>query len=216
VVDNRPKNDENNGLVAAMLWAQYRRLTIHGQFMIDDFDSRGESEESLTFALVGSAVYAAPSFDLGAQFDVVSARAYNTPQPEGKYIYLLRGLATQFSDYVHVSLFADFYLDALAPGLRLTPRLHFLAQGERDIRQPFPAKGEALDNLLDGTAARTIRPSVQVSFQPTPWWWIRLDGGLNTTSDVDHIAGQDETRFVGLLEVGLRLVLNRAFRLTFL
>lgn len=216
VVDNIPKNDENNGFVTGLIWAQVRRLTFHGQLMIDDVDSRGESGlESLTYAFSGSAVYAAPSFDVGATLEVVTARAYNAPQPEGTYVYLLRGLATQFSDYVHASAFVDLYLDALAPGLRVTPRLHLLAQGERDLRQPFPGNDETIDNLLNGTVARTVRPAVQVYYQRNPWWWISLDAGVNVTSNVDHVEDQRETRFVGLLEVGLRLTLDRAVRLSF-
>ncbi len=216
VVDNIPKNDENNGFVAGLVWAQLRRLTLHGQFMVDDIDSRSESgAESLTYVFSGSAVYAASSFDVGATLEVVTARAYNAPQPEGTYVYLLRGLATQFSDYVHVSAFADIYLDGLVPGLRVTPRLHLLAQGERDIRQPFPANDEVIDNLLNGTVAWTVRPAVQVYFQRDPWWWIGLDAGFNVMSNVDHVKDRSETRFVGLLEIGLRLRLDRAVGLSF-
>ena len=216
VVDNIPKNDENNILAAWLLWAKVRRFTLYGQLMIDDIDSRGESgNESVTFALAGSLVYAAPSFDVGATLEVVTARAYNAPQPEGTYVYLLRGLATQFSDYVHASAFADVYLDGLVPGLRVTPRLHLLAQGERDIRQPFPANDEAIDNLLNGTVARTVRPAVQIYFQRDPWWWIGLDAGFNVMSNVDHVEHRSETRFVGLLEIGLRLRLDRAVGLSF-
>ena len=37
VVDNRPKNEENNGFVTGLLWAQFKRLTVHAQMMVDDF-----------------------------------------------------------------------------------------------------------------------------------------------------------------------------------
>ena len=216
VVDNRPKNEENNGFVAGLMWAQFNRLTIHAQLMADDFNARGESgNETLTFAFVGSMVYALPRMDLGGRLEAVSSRAYNAPQPEGKYVYLLRGLATHFSDYVYASAFADIYLDDLVLGLRLTPRLDLLAQGERDFRQPFPANDEPLDNLLDGTVTRTARPAVQVVYQPSPWWWVRFDGGVNITTNLNNIEGMDETRFVGLLEVGLRLRVDQAFRLSF-
>ena len=216
VVDNIPKNDENNGFVAGLIWAQFKRLTLHGQFMVDDVDSRGESGlESLTYVFSGSAVYAASSFDLGATLEVVTALAYNAPQPEGSYLYLLRGLATQFSDYVHASAFADVYLDGLTPGLRVTPRLHLLAQGERDIRQPFPGNDEVRDNLLDGTVARTLRPAVQVYYQRDPRWWIGLDAGVNVMSNVDHVDDQNETRFVWLIKAGVRLRLDGALGLAF-
>ena len=216
VVDNRPKNEENNGFVTGLLWAQVQRLTVHAQMMVDDFNARGESgNETLTFAFAGSATYALPRMDLGATLNVVSARAYNAPQPEGQYTFLQRGLATQFSDYVHTAAYADLYLDDVALGLRLTPRLDLLAQGERDIRQPFPPNTEDLDNLLDGTVTRTVRPALQAVYQPSPWWWVRVDAGFNITSNLDHIDGQDETRFVGLIEAGVRLVVDKAFRLDF-
>lgn len=216
VVDNRPKNEENNGFVAGLMWAQFQKLTLHAQMMVDDFNARGESDnETLTFAFVGSMTYALPRMDLGATLEVVSARAYNAPQPEGQYTYLLRGLATQFSDYVHAAAYADIYLDDVTPGLRLTPRLDLLAQGERDIRQPFPSNTEDLDNLLDGTVSRTVRPALQAVFQPSPWWWVRVDGGINVTANLGHVEGQDETRFVGLIEAGVRLVMDKAFRLDF-
>ncbi|MFQ5572598.1 MAG: hypothetical protein ACE5G0_23235, partial [Rhodothermales bacterium] len=207
-------NDENNGFVAGLLWAQFHRLTLHGQFMVDDFDSRGESDETLSFTLVGSLLYAAPTFDLGFTLEMVSARTYNAPQPEGRYMYLLRGLATQFNDYIHASLFADLYLDGVVPGLRVTPRLHLLAQGERDFHLPFPPKGTEMNLILNGTVARTLRPAVQVHFQRVPWWWIRFDGGVNVTSNTGNVKDQTTTRFVGELEFGLRLSLEDAFRLT--
>jgi len=41
VVDNSPKNDENNGFLAGLLWAQVSKLTIHGQLMVDDINLQG-------------------------------------------------------------------------------------------------------------------------------------------------------------------------------
>lgn len=215
VIDNIPKNDENNGFIAGLVWGQYKRLTMHGQWMVDDFDVLGEGNEPLAFSLVGSLTYAAPAFDVGATLEMISARTYNAPQPEGKHLYLLRGLATQFSDYIHAAAFADVYLDGLVPGLRLTPRIDVLAQGEQDIRRPYPTTRAESAPILDGTVERTVRPAVQMYLQPAPWWWIRLDGGVNVVSNVDHVADQQNTRFVGLAEVGVRLSLDRAYRISF-
>ena len=66
-----------------------------------------------------------------------------------------------------------------------------------------------------GTVARTVRPAVQIYFQRDPWWWIGLDAGVNVMSNVDHVKNRSETRFVGLLEFGLRLRLDRAVGLSF-
>ena len=205
VVDNRPKNDENNGLVAALVWAQAAGLTLHGQFMVDDINLQRIGNESLTFAFTGSAVYVLAGADVGASLEMVSARAYNAPQPAGRYIYLQRGLATQFSDYVSSSLWAEVHLDHLVPGLRLQPSVSLLCQGERDMRQPFPSNDEILDNILDGEVSRTIRPALGVTYQPVPWAWLRAEGGLNRTDG--------NTRFAGSLTAGLRLMLQTALRL---
>ena len=216
VVDNSPKNDENNATVAAVLWAQIRRLTVHGQLLVDDLNvQRGKGNETITYSFAGSLVYALSSVDLGITIEAVTARAYNAPQPEGKYVYLRRGLGTQFSDYVHVAAFADLYLDHMIPGLLLRPRLDWLFQGERDIRDRFPENEEVLDNILDGVVARTMRPAVQLVYQPSPRWWVRLNGGVNVTRNEGHVTGHETSRFVGLVEVGLRLRLDRAFRLSF-
>ena len=204
VVDNRPKNDENNGFLAGLLWAQISRLTIHGQFMVDDINLQGIGRESMTFAMVGSAVVALPKLDVGIALEAVSARAYNAPQPEGRYLYLQRGLATQFSDYVSSTLWADVYLDTV-PGLRLKPHVAILYQGERDIRQPFPSNDELLDNILDGQVARTVRTAAEIMYQPVPWAWARAEGGFNSTDG--------NTRFAGSLSVGLRFTLQAALPL---
>jgi hypothetical protein len=213
LVDNTPKNEENNGFFAGMMWAQFGRVTLHGQLLFDDFDA-ATNKEPTAFAMVGSVHVArlTRTADLGGTLEVITGRAYNAEQLEGQYIYLKRGLATQFNDYVHATAFVDLYLDALVPGLVLTPRLHILAQGQSDIRTPYPE--DDVPNLLSGTVERTLRPALQVSFQNDPRWWIRLDLGVNRITNRGFAEGNDVTRFVGLLEVGGRLRFTRAYRLT--
>jgi hypothetical protein len=90
-----------------------------------------------------------------------------------------------------------------------------VAQGERDIRESFPQTLEDSATILDGTAEQTVRPAVQVYLQPVPWAWLRLDGGVNFVSNVNHEANQSHTQFVGLAELGVRLSLDRAYRISF-
>ncbi len=207
VVDNAPKNDDNNGFLAGLLWAQFKRLTFQGQLMVDDIRLQSNTgPETITFALTGSAVYALPKADLKLTLETITSRAYNAPQVEGQYIYLNRGLATQFSDYVHASLFAEFYLDHRISGLRFGPKLDLLFQGERDMRQPFPTNSESVRNLLDGNVMRTIRGSMKITYQPKHWWWIAADGGYNLNSDHDH-------QFIGLINVGIMLTLDTTIKL---
>lgn len=207
VVDNAPKNDDNNGLLAGLIWAQFKRLTLQGQFMIDDIRLQANTgPETITFALTGSAVYALPRADLKLTWETVTSRAYNAPQIEGQYIHLNRGIATQFSDYVHTSLSLEFYMDQQAPGLRFGPKLDLLFQGERDMRQPFPANSESIRNLLDGNVARTIRSSMKFTYQPMHWWWIAADGGYNFNRD-------QSDRFIGIIHAGIMLTLDKSIKL---
>lgn len=207
VVDNVPKNDDNNGFLAGLLWMQIKRLTLQGQFMVDDIRLQSNTgPETITFALTGSAAIAFPKADVKLTLETVTSRAYNAPQIEGQYIYLNRGLATQFSDYVHTSLSAEFYLDHRVPGLRFGPKLDLLFQGERDMRQAFPATSESIRNLLDGEIARTLRGSMRLTYQPVHWWWIAADGGYNVTRETKN-------RFIGLIHAGLILSFDSSIKL---
>lgn len=207
-IDSPPKNDENNGLLAGILWLYLHRVTLHGQLLLDDFDFLGHGNELPSMALTGSLLYAGavPTVDVGLDLTLVSARAYNTHQPEGRYLFLLRGLATQFNDYVHSSLYADLYLDGLLPGLVVTPRLDLLWQGEHDLRRPYPA--EETPFILTGTAERTARLGVQLYYQPGPHWWLRFDYGANLVGNAGFVPDARATRLTGLLEVGARLSLT--------
>lgn len=207
VVDNVPKNDDNNGFLAGLLWMQFKRLTVHGQFMVDDIRLQSNTgSETITFVLTGSAAYALPKSDVKLTLETVTSRAYNAPQTEGQYIHLNRGLATQFSDYVHTSLSAEFYMDHRIPGLRYGPKFDLLLQGDRDMRQPFPAVSESIRNLLDGNIRHTVRGAMIITYQPKHWWWLATDTGYNVTNEGPH-------RFVGLISGGITLSLDRTIKL---
>lgn len=211
-IDNQPKNDENKGLVGGNLWMQFGRTTINGQILVDDVDIMGQTSEPISMALAGSAVFAGivPALDAGVSLELVTARTYNTHQREGQYLYLLRGLATNFSDYIHGALFTDFYADALLGGLRLSPRVDVMWQGEFDMRDPYPANVGDVGTILKGDEERTIRLSLPIRYQPSTYFWISADPGLNLTSNVDHVAGSSRSRFVGMAAFGVRLPLDRS------
>ena len=213
-IDGRPKNDENNGLVAGLLWAQAGAWTLTGQLMMDDFDILGETSEPVSAAITGSLTYAGLSrADLRLSATAVSARAYNTHQPEGRYVYLNRGLATSLSDLIHINLRAPIFLDALTPGLTLTPKFDWLSQGERDFRQPYPDRTTGA--ILDGTVMRVVRPGLEVRFQRGRIWWLGIDLGSNFVSNAEHVEGLDRLRWTFLAEFGLRLRLDRRVDLSF-
>lgn len=211
LVDNRPKNDENNGFVGGLLWLQTGRWTWHGQIAMDDFDALNLNERT-SFALNGSVVRAGGRVDAGGTLTMVATRTYNTDQPPGRYMYLLGGIGTQFSDFVQAAVFADVYADDLLVGLQLTPRVDVLAQGEIDFRDDVLVSRADFDTILEGIVERTVRPSLQLFYQSSPWWWVRADGGVNFTENVDNVEGASETRFAGTLSAGLTLTIQRSAR----
>lgn len=207
-IDNAPKNLENNGLVAGQFWLQLGRLTAQGQLLIDDIDLLDAAEQA-SVALAGTlgAARVLPDLDAGLALTLVTARTYNTDQPPGRYVFALRGIGLPETDYVHARLYADAYLDALVPGLVVSPEVQVLWQGEANLREAqVPFEGEPL--ILTGTPERTLRAGARLYLAPSPHWWLRADAGLNRTRNDGFVAGRHATRFVALIEAGARLRLG--------
>ncbi|MEO1631548.1 MAG: capsule assembly Wzi family protein [Bacteroidota bacterium] len=215
LVDNTPKNDENNGFAAGLIWGQIGKLTLQGQLLLDDLDVLNASEPA-SVALAGTATLAGvrPWLDLGLEADAVSGRAYNTTQPEGRYLFAQRGLGTQFSDYLRFAVWGEAYADAFVPGLMVQPRAEVLLQGIRDPRQPYPTDEEA-PTFLDGTLERTLRLATRVRYQPIPNAWIRADFGVNLVGNENNVEGVNRTRFVGIVEAGVSVQLERIYQMGF-
>ncbi|MEL6771794.1 MAG: capsule assembly Wzi family protein [Bacteroidota bacterium] len=215
LVDNTPKNDENNGFAAGLIWGQIGKLTLQGQLLLDDLDVLNASEPA-SVALAGTATLAGvrPWLDLGLEADAVSGRAYNTEQPEGRYLFAQRGLGTQFSDYLRLAVWGEAYADAFVPGLMVQPRAEVLLQGIRDPRQPYPTDEEA-PTFLDGTLERTLRLATRVRYQPIPNAWIRADLGVNLVGNENNVEGVNRTRFVGIVEAGVSVQLERIYKMGF-
>lgn len=207
-VANQPMNDDVKGLIAAAAWYQRSNVTVYGQLLVDDIDILGHGNEPPSLALTSS-VHAADVIgpaSLGGIFDLVTARTYNTHVPEGQYIYLLRGLATQFSDYIHTSAYLEFDGSGPMRGVTFRPRVHVLWQGEQDMRNvPFPATIDLADTILDGTPERTFRSALQVDIQRSARWWVRADAGVNLVSNADHVEGERDVIFAGIIRAGFRL-----------
>jgi hypothetical protein len=214
-VDGRPKNEENNGLLAGLLWAQAGGWTLQGQLMLDDVDLMNVSNEPPAVALSGSLVYAGlGSTDLGAALTAVATRTYNTHQPEGRYTHLLRGIGAPYNDYVHASAYTTFYLGSDELDVSLTPRLDALYQGAADIHMPYPAAADAADFILDGTVERIIRPALQMRLQRGRIWWFRVDGGPAFITNERNVASSDHTVFTVTASLIVRFATADRFRLS--
>jgi len=215
LVDNRPKNEEHNGFAAGSLWAHWRGWTLDGQALLDDVDIVNRSEPA-SIALAGQLVRGGltPWLDVGVSGALVTGLTYNTHQPEGIYTHLLRGIGTQFSDYVQTAIHADLY-PHLVPSLALRPQIQIVWQGEADIREPFPLDPASREALLVGVPERTFRLSLALTYQPIPQFWLRVDYGANWIENEHHIRGRQRTLGVGALAFGGRISLDRAYRLSF-
>jgi capsule assembly protein Wzi len=200
-VDNRPKNTENNGLLALGLWAQLAGWTIQSQILVDDFDVVFGDEPG-SFATTLSLDRALrPNLDFRSHLEVVASRTYNTFQPEGRWTYLNRGLATQFSDYVVTSAALVWY--GKTGHLRLEPYLIGLWQGERDIRDPYRSD-DTFGTILVGTVERTARLALAVHYQVAGRAYASLDAGVNVQQNVDHVPGRSRVRGVVTAAFGIR------------
>ncbi|MCH8247125.1 MAG: hypothetical protein IH951_12040 [Bacteroidetes bacterium] len=216
-LDSLPKNDENNGIVGMGLWYRSSKAVFHFQGILDDVDVLNLSEP-ISFAITGSVTFprVASLLDLTFGGEAIASRTYNTIQPEGRYIYLLRGLAAQFSDYIAINAQVDYHAFSWAPGLLLSPRIDVLWQGERDIRQAYPTNDDDIKTILTGTIERTIRAALRMRYEPTEWMFISVDAGINNLTNAFNVAGKSLMKIIGVVEVGLTLSIDRAFNMEFL
>ncbi len=204
-VDGRPKNDENNGLLAGMAWAQYRTWTFQGQVLLDDADLLNQSGEPSSIALSGSLKYAGLArADLGTAWTAVAARTYNAHQPEGRYTHLLRGLGAPYNDYIHAAAYATFYAGRGKLDLAVSPRLDILFQGTADIHDPYPFEADAVEFILDGVTERVVRPGLRLRAQRGASWWGQIEAGPAFIRNEAHRTGNHRTIFTVTLSAMAR------------
>jgi len=202
-------------------------LTVHTEVIIDDIiffrGSRGIDERS-SINVFFNAAYALIQHPITLQIsaEMVSAQSYNTDQAQGRYLYLGRGIATQFNDYVFGEFRAVFFPGGALRGLRITSYLGSLLQGEQVIDKEFigsplsqkhknPDVLEPVPNfVLSGVVQESIRAGLEwiyYSGAEQGWkkgWWIRGDLGLNVMSNLQNREGNDQTRLVGVIELGVQ------------
>jgi len=202
-------------------------LTLHTEVIIDDiifFRERRGIDERSNFNVFFNAAYALSQRPLTLQLnaEMVSSQSYNTDQAQGRYLYLGRGIATQFNDYVFGEFRTQLFLDGKLQGLRVSPYLGGLLQGEQVIDKEFigspltqkdkdPDELEPVpDFVLSGVLQETFRAGVEwVYYSPAErgWkkgWWLRGDVGLNVMRNLGNVVGNDQTRPVGMIELGVQ------------
>lgn len=216
LADNTPRNDVINLLFGLSVWKRFNRLTLKGELIIDDLifnrvDRR--ITERGTFSWIFNSTYVLKKFPLSLHFnnEVISYQSYNTDQAEGRYLYLGKGLATPFNDYIFSDLKLDWFLDEKVLGLRLSPYFGLLKQGEQEINQPFDSSypsGKAFEYVLTGTVETTRRIGLDLLYAPKQFWWVKFDIGFNTVENRNNISGISSNRIIGMIEAGFRYTLS--------
>ena len=150
-----------------------------------------------------------PGVDVAVEYQRVSAFVYRTPNVVDNYTYLQRGLGTNFSDFDLVTVLVDVHPPL--PGLRLTPLVQILRQGEGDLRYAIPPMAEYLASrsIFLGTTERTIRLGVRGRYQPTRHIWLGFDVGRNFVANSEHLQDRVRAEFAGTASLGVTLDVPR-------
>ena len=200
-------------------------LTVYTELIIDDiifFRKRRGIDERSNFNVFFNAIYAFGQYPLTLQLnaEMVSAQSYNTDQAHGRYLYLGRGIATQFNDYVFGELRAEVFPDGRLEGFIASLYLGSLLQGEQVIDKefigsPLTQKNKDPDELeptpefvLSGIIQESFRVGLEwLYYSPIEHGWkrgfyIRGDFGLNLMQNMNNEKGNDRVKVLGMIELG--------------
>ncbi len=208
-----PVNDYSNTFVGGLLWFNKNKVTIHGQAILDDVHVTNR-EEQITMSIIGSLVIAQvlPELDLGIEAEFISYQSYNTStQKSTRFVYLKKGLATPFNDYVSGKVYGQVYLYRFIKGLMIQPSFTLLYQGEQEINQPFyraDPDGSLPRVVLTGTVERTLRSALRIFYNPIPEVWLDAEFGYNSVQNKFNSNGLNEGRLTAKFEAGFRLTLD--------
>jgi len=194
-IDNRPKNEENNGLLGLELRHSTAERAASLQFLLDDVDILNLNEP-ISFGVAAFAEQRlSPSLSVGGRGLAVAARTYKTLQPEGRYVYLLRSVGAQQSDAVEWQGWIAHVLSGPTHVVHTRLGLEARWQGEYDLLAAFPDDNEP--SILTGRTRRTVRPFARLFAWHASGLFSRLDIGPARTG------GRTDLR--GTVAVGYRI-----------
>lgn len=208
-VDNRPKNDENNGMVGAFVHYRDDRTRARMELLLDDVDILNNREPA-SIAVHASLERARilPDMNAAVHGTLVSARTYNAEQAPGRFLYLDRGIAVQNSDHVRFGAALEWLR---WPGWIVRPGVDVLMQGTQDMRLPLPNTDDA-PFLLAGTIETTVRPYLTVLGLTSRGVDVGLDAGWNRIANESHTDGASRSVFTASVSATWRISGQRSLR----
>jgi len=206
-----------NLMLGLQFWRAWGRVETYAEGLLDDIDlqpASGKRRAPTRYALTAGVRWrpSGERLEAAVEYQRVSSYAYRSVRPADRFDHLGRGLGPNFADYDHLAALADVF-PGIA-GLRLTPGLEVLRQGEGDFRAPFPEDTvfRSSPSLLLGVAERTVRASLRGRYQPLGAFWLSWDLGHGWIRNAGHVAGASTSRFEALVSAGARLEFGSAIR----
>jgi hypothetical protein len=214
--ENPPTDLTPNLVLNAEAWVRAGSLTLHGEFLLDDYDlipAPDTSQAPARYGLDLGVTWArrtAP-LTLSVAYRQVSSFAYRASRNYDAYTYLQRGLGDNYADYDRLTLGLEYVPPVR--GLVLSPALLIQRQGEGDIRVPFPADAYndfiLAPSLFLGVREVTYRAALRGRYQPSRLFWLAWDLGPNQVRNKSHVVGASTTEFQATGEIGVRLEFPR-------
>ena len=200
--------DQGNVLLGLDLqWRAGRRLTLQGQFALDDVQYQNRSgptrvPDRYGFTLAATGPLAG-RIGWRASYSQASSLAFRASDPFENLTDGGVGLGRNFAGNDQLTLSGS----ALVTRHWLVlPELTLLRQGDATLNDPFPqgtVRGST-PTLFIGTVQRTWRAALGLSGQQGRLA-LRGNMGVHLIDNADHVAGKSRTRFVGQLTATLAL-----------
>lgn len=203
IQDNR--SHANNTLVALDGFVCLRqRLSLHGQFLFDDF--LREKNIQNRWAFQGGVDLRDPPLlegsTAGARFDFASSFVYNTFKPWERYLVSGRSLGAEHgSDYWSAGVFLRRFI---GPRLDLKASLDLNARGERRIAMPvFDLLDSAGLPFPTPVVMRSVATALELRWQPSDWATLTAGGGFIRERNLNNHPGEDRRRGFGSVALSL-------------
>jgi hypothetical protein len=202
ILQQYDQNSQSNNQIGLDVTTTYKRTQLFASLLVDDIQvdrKTAGDHEPPSYGLTLGAQGAVGGIGWTAFYTQVANLTYRTPNPAEAVMRRGVGLARNFADYDQLTLRASLIA---GPGALIAPEITLLRQGEGDFRQPYPtvAQFDSTPALFAGVVERTLRLAVAGDVAHGRWV-LSGDGGVHLISNAQHVAGANETRWVGRVQL---------------